>query len=238
MNVYQPQPSRRDVLKTATAVAAASSLAAIPAMADEPRPGDGALRRIDQILRQATESKASPGIVAVAATDRGVLYEGAAGGVDMEKGPPITPDTIFWIASMTKAVTGTACMQLVEQGKLQLDAPIGKLLPELESPKVLTGFDASGAPQLRPAKRAITLRHLLTHTSGFVYSVWDPLMLEYEKQTHTPGIVTCKTAALNLPLVFDPGERWQYGIGIDWAGRALEAVSDQSLEIYFRDNIF
>jgi CubicO group peptidase (beta-lactamase class C family) len=233
--MFQQQLSRRDVLKTATAVAAASSLAGVPVARAA---GDGALKRIDQVLHQATESKASPGIVALAATDRGVMYEGAAGGRDMAGGPPITPDTIFWIASMTKAVTGTACMQLVEQGKLQLDEPIGKLLPELESPKVLTGFDASGAPQLRPAKRPITLRHLLTHTSGFVYSVWDPLMLEYEKRTHTPGIVTCKTAALNVPLVFDPGDRWQYGIGIDWAGRAAEAVSDQSLEIYFRENIF
>jgi CubicO group peptidase (beta-lactamase class C family) len=236
MIVTQQQLSRRDLLKTATAVAAASSLPAIPAAAQPA--GDGALRRIDQTLRHATESKASPGIVAVAATDRGVIYEGAFGGRDMEGGPNITPDTIFWIASMTKAVTGTACMQLVEQGRLQLDEPIGKLLPELESPKVLTGFDASGAPQLRPAKRSITLRHLLTHTSGFVYSVWDPLMLEYEKRMHVPGIVTCKTAALMVPLVFDPGDRWQYGIGIDWAGRAVEAVTDQSLEIYFRENIF
>ena len=108
---------------------------------------------------------------------------------------------------------------------------MGKLLPELASPQVLEGFDANGAPKLRPANRPLTLRHLLTHTSGFVYSVWDPLMLEYEKRTNTPGIITCKTAALALPLVFDPGDRWRYGIGIDWAGRAVEAVSDQSLEI-------
>jgi methyl acetate hydrolase len=136
--VSQQQLSRRDMLKTATAVAATSSFAAIPAAAQNANPaGDGALRRIDQILRQATESKASPGIVAVAATDRGVIYEGAAGGRDIEKGPPITPDTIFWIASMTKAVTGAACMQLVEQGKLQLEQEMGKLLPELASPQVL-----------------------------------------------------------------------------------------------------
>ena len=235
----QQQLSRRDLLRTATAVAAASSFAAIPAAADEARPaGDGALRRVDQILRQATESKVSPGIVAVAATDRGILYEGAAGGVDMANGPPIGPDTIFWIASMTKAVTAAACMQLVEQGKLQLDQEMGKLLPDLASPKVLVGFDASGAPQLRPAKRPITLRHLLTHTSGFVYSIWDPLMLEYEKRTHEPFIGTCKVGALAAPLVFDPGDRWEYGIGIDWAGRAVEAISDQSLEVYFRENIF
>jgi methyl acetate hydrolase len=239
MVMPQQQFSRRDVLQTATAIVAASSLAGMPALADETRPtGDGALRRIDQILRQATESKASPGIVAVAATDHGMVYEGAFGGRDMVKGPQITPDTIFWIASMTKAVTAAGCMQQVEQGKLDLDQPIGKLLPDLASPKVLTGFDANGNPQLRPAKRPITLRHLLTHTSGFVYSVWDPMMLEYEKRTHSPFIGTCKTGALAVPLVFDPGDRWEYGIGIDWAGRALEAVSDQSLEIYFREKIF
>jgi CubicO group peptidase (beta-lactamase class C family) len=231
--------SRRDLLKTATAAAAASSLVGLPAAAQNANPGsDGALRRIDQILRQATESKVSPGIVAVAATDHGVIYEGAFGGRDMEGGPNITADTVFSIASMTKAVTGAACMQLVEQGRLQLDEPIGKLLPELASPQVLEGFDASGAAKLRPAKRPITLRHLLTHTSGFVYDAWDPLILEYGKRYHVPSIVTCKTAALMIPLVFDPGERWQYGIGIDWAGRALEAVTDQSLEIYFRENIF
>src|SRR5215813_5186438 len=138
-----------------------------------------ALGDVDQALRQAVNARTVPGLVSIAANDKGIVYEGAFG-------PSITADTIFWIASMTKAVTGAACMQLVEQGKLQLDEPIGKVLPELESPKVLTGFDAAGAPQLRPAKRPITLRHLLTHTAGYVYSVWDPLMLEYEKRMHVP----------------------------------------------------
>jgi methyl acetate hydrolase len=239
MIVSQQQLSRRDVLKTATAVAASSSFAGIPAAAEHAKPASkSALQRVDQILHHATESKAVPGIVALAATDSGILYKGAFGGRDMAKGPEITPDTVFWIASMTKAVTATACMQLVEQGKLQLEQPMGKLLPELESPQILEGFDASGAPKLRPAKRPITLRHLLTHTAGFTYSVWNADMWEYEKRTNTPFIGECKNASLSVPIVFDPGDQWEYGISIDWVGKAVEAVSDQSLEIYFREHIF
>jgi CubicO group peptidase (beta-lactamase class C family) len=139
---------------------------------------------------------------------------------------------------MTKAITGVACMQLVEQGKLQLDQPMGKLLPQLEQPMVLEGFDASGAPKLRPAKRAITLRHLLTHTAGFTYSIWSEPMAQFEKVTGTPFIGDCKNATFNAPLMFDPGDRWEYGINIDWVGKAVEAVSGQSLEVYFKEKIF
>jgi CubicO group peptidase (beta-lactamase class C family) len=115
---------------------------------------------------------------------------------------------------------------------------MGALLPQLASPKVLEGFDANGAPKLRPAKRPITLRHLLTHTAGFTYSIWSEPMTRYEKVTGTPFIGECRNAAFNAPLEFDPGDRWQYGINMDWVGKAVEAVSDQSLEIYFRENIF
>jgi methyl acetate hydrolase len=233
------EPRRRDVLKTASVIIGAASLPAVrwtPAVA-----ASGAkleLTQADQALRGAVESGSIPGVVAMAATDKGIVYEGAFGRRDRDKGPDITPDTVFWIASMTKAVTATACMQLVEQGKLSLEQPMGKLLPQLAEPKVLEGFDASGAPRLRPAKRQVTLRHLLTHTAGFVYSIWDEPMGRYEKVTGLPFIGECRTASLNAPLMFDPGERWEYGINIDFVGRAVEAVSDQSLEVYFREHIF
>jgi methyl acetate hydrolase len=139
---------------------------------------------------------------------------------------------------MTKAVTATACMQLVEQGKLRLDQPAGDILPELAAPQVLEGFDAVDRPKLRPAKRPITLRHLLTHTSGFTYSGWSEALTRYEKATGMPDIAFSKNGAFQAPLEFDPGDRWQYGISMDWVGKIIEAVTDQSLEIYFRENIF
>jgi CubicO group peptidase (beta-lactamase class C family) len=147
----------------------------------------------------------------------------------------MTLDTVFRLASMTKAVTSVAAMQLVEQGKLQLEQPIGNVLPELAAPQVLEGFDDAGAPRLRPAKRPITLRHLLTHTAGFGYEQWDADLVRYVKGSGVPSTATAKLASLRLPLVFDPGERWEYGINIDWAGRAVEAVSGV---VYFREHIF
>jgi len=103
---------------------------------------------------------------------------------------------------------------------------------------VLEGFDASGAPRLRPANGQITLRHLLTHTAGYTYSIWSEPMGRYEKATGLPGIGECKNISLTAPLMFDPGQRWEYGINIDFVGKAVEAVSGRSLEVYFRENIF
>jgi methyl acetate hydrolase len=194
--------------------------------------------QIDTALRQATEHKDVPGVVAMAANDKGIIYEGAFGTRDLAHGPEMTLDTIFRLASMTKAVTSVAAMQLVEQGKLQLEQPIGNVLPELAAPQVLEGFDDAGAPRLRPAKRPITLHHLLTHTAGFGYETWDPNLIRYVEVTGTPSGTTGKLASLRLPLVFDPGERWEYGINLDWVGRAVEAVSGQPLEVYFREHIF
>src|SRR5438132_2295412 len=232
--------TRRDVLGAATAVAAATPFA-FPfgrAMAQGRQGVNGSRATIDAVLRRFVESKEVPGIVAIAGTDRGVIYEGAFGTRDLAKGPDMTPDTIFRLASMSKAVTSVAAMQLVEQGRLQLDQPIGNVLPELAAPQVLEGFDDSGAPRLRPAKRPITLRHLLTHTAGFGYETWDADLIRYVKVSGTPSTSTGKLASLRLPLVFDPGDRWEYGINLDWAGRAVEAVSGQPLEVYFREHIF
>ena len=225
--------TRRRLMGTAAVATAAVGLSG---QAFGQNPPDKAA--IDQVLRQAAEARQVPGVVAVAATDKGTLYEGAFGKRNIAQGPDMTLDTVFWIASMTKAVTSTAAMQLVEQGKLQLDQPISDILPELKAPQVLEGFDASGAPRLRPAARPITLRHLLTHTAGFSYDVWNADIGRYMKQAGVPGVITVRNDALKTPLVFDPGERWEYGINIDWAGKAVEKVSGKSLEAYFREHIF
>jgi len=192
---------------------------------------------IDKLFIQAVESKVMPGIVAVAATDRGMVYEGAFGKRQLGQDAPMTLDTVVWIASMTKAITATAAMQLVEQGKLSLDRPASEVVKELGGAKVLEGFDSAGQPRLRAPRRPITLKHLMTHTAGFAYEIWRPEIAQYQTATGTPGITTCTNAALTTPLLFDPGERWEYGISIDWIGKMVEAVSGQKLDRYLQDNV-
>ena len=194
--------------------------------------------RIDGVLRQATDAKEVPGVVAMAATDKGLLYEGAFGTRDLAKGPAMTLDSVFRIASMTKAITSVAAMLLVEQGKLTLEDPVPDIDPTLGSPRVLEGFDAAGAPKLRPAARPITLRHLLTHTAGFSYEIWNENAMRYVKATGTPSTITGKLDAIRTPLAFDPGDKWEYGVNTDWVGRLVEAMSGQTLDVYFREKIF
>jgi CubicO group peptidase (beta-lactamase class C family) len=196
------------------------------------------LKSLDTIFGQAVESKKMPGIVAVAATDKGRVYEGAFGTREIGKTAPMTLDTVVWIASMTKAITATAAMQLVEKGKLSLDRPAQDVVPDLAKARVLEGFDATGQPRLRAPRRPITLKHLLTHTAGFAYEIWQTDIARYQEATNTPGITTCANAALTTPLLFDPGDRWEYGINIDWAGKMIEATSGQKLDAYFQQNIF
>jgi methyl acetate hydrolase len=193
---------------------------------------------VDHVLSQAVNPQAVPGVIAIAATDREIIYEGAFGKRTLGHDAAMTLDTTVWIASMTKAITGAAAMQLVEQGKLQLDTPASDVVSDLAKTQVLTGFDASDKPQLRAPKRPITLRHLQTHTAGFSYDMWNADIAKYEKVTGTPTIVTCKNAALTSPLVFDPGDRWEYGIGIDWIGKMVEAVSGQKLGQYLQQHLF
>jgi methyl acetate hydrolase len=241
--------SRRDMLRTAPGLVALLSVGTGPAAAAQTGsasaapaasvPASGAaFDTIDRALQQAVDKRAVAGVVAMGATQEGVIYEGAYGTRNPQTREAMTPDTVFWLLSMTKAITATACMQLVEQGRIQLDEPASKILPELAAPKVLDGFDAAGQPSLRPARRPITIRHLLTHTSGYTYSVWSDELTRYEKVSGMPDIATCSNGAFAAPLEFDPGERWEYGIGMDWIGKIVEAVSDQSLEVYFRENIF
>jgi methyl acetate hydrolase len=193
---------------------------------------------IDRVLAAAIERGDVPGVVAMAANGAGVIYEGAFGRRALPDGAAMTVDSVFWIASMTKAITSTAAMQLVEQGRLALDRPIADVLPELAAPQVLEGFDAGGEPRLRPANGPITLRHLITHTAGFVYDIWNADIGRYMEKKGVPGIISCRNAALMLPLVFDPGGKWDYGINIDWAGKAVERVSGRSLGDYFAEHIF
>jgi methyl acetate hydrolase len=194
--------------------------------------------QIDQILRQKSDANEIPGVVAIAATAKEVIYQGAFGKRDLSKPDAMTADSVFWIASMTKAITTAGAMQLVEQGKLALDAPVGKLLPDLASPEVLEGFDAAGEPKLRPANKPITLRHLMTHTAGFCYDMWNGDMVKYLEKTGLPGITTCKNDALKTPIMSDPGTRWEYGTNIDFVGKAIEAVSGKRLDAYLRDHLF
>lgn len=192
---------------------------------------------IDSPLKAAVEAGAVPGVVAMAATVDGPIYEGAFGVRRIGGGAPMTLDTVCRIASMTKAITSVAAMQLVERGRLTLDGPVPDIDPVLSAPMVLTGFDAQGAPILRPAKRPITLRHLLTHTAGFCYEIWNPDVGRYLDATGIPRQFSGKLAALRQPLMFDPGERWEYGINIDWIGRLVEEVSGQKLDAYFAEHL-
>ena len=193
---------------------------------------------IDHVLSRAVYAQDVPGVVAMAATDQGVVYEGAFGTRELGKDAAMTPDTVVWVASMTKAITAAAAMQLVERGKLHLDAPATDVVPELAKAQVLEGFDASGTPQLRAPKRTMTLKHLLTHTAGFSYEMFSADIVEYQAATGTPGITTCENAALTTPLLCDPGERWEYGINIDWVGKIVETVSGQRLGDYLQQHLF
>ena len=184
---------------------------------------------IDDVLRSGIAKRKIPAAVGMVANADKILYSGAFGARD-SSGAVVTTDSIFAIASMTKAITTTAALQLVEQGKVELDGPASKYLPQLGDLQVLDGFDASGKPRLRPAKTPVTLKHLLTHTSGFCYDTWDAEMFRYKSQLGGPLPAV-------PPLMFEPGVRWQYGTGIDWAGRIVEKVSGMSLEEYFRGKI-
>jgi CubicO group peptidase (beta-lactamase class C family) len=220
--------SRRDTLLFTGAVAAASVIPGLssPGVAAPRRSGD-----IDAILKARVDAAEVPGVVAMVASDRSVIYQGAFGVRAMGAPTRMSIDTVFSIASMTKLLTSVAAMQLVERGKLTLDEPVARIDPALESPQVLDGFDAKGIPQLRAARKPITLRHLLTHTSGFSYQLWDANVVRYGKAARN------NPALPRTALMFDPDTRWAYGGSLDRVGRLVEIVSGQTLDRYFRDNI-
>jgi methyl acetate hydrolase len=195
------------------------------------------LSPIDTVLRQAVAAGEVPGVVAMTASDRGITYDGAFGKRDLGAATAMTRDTVFRIASMTKTVTTVAALQLVEQGRLSLDGALPEIDPALNAPLVLEGFDAAGAPILRPARNRITLRHLLTHTAGFSYEAWNANTLRYVAASGMPSTSTGRLAALRMPLAFEPGERWHYGINLEWVGRVIEAVSGMTLDAYLREHV-
>ena len=224
--------SRREVLSRAAAIATAGALPGTRfAQADVAprmlsRSGD-----IDAILQTAVDAAEVPGVVAMVADERSVIYQGAFGVRGIDAAAKMSEDTVFRIASMVKLLTSVAAMQLVERGKLGLHEPAAKIDPTLGSPRVLTGFDAKGVPQLRPARRPITLHDLLTHTSGFSYPLWDTNAVRYLKAAHS------HPALPHRPLMFDPQAKWAYGGSLDRVGRLIEIVSGKTLDLYFRDHI-
>ena len=192
---------------------------------------------IDKILSKPIEAGLVPGVVAVAADDSGVIYEGAFGRRAVGSTEPMTLDSVFRIASMTKAITGTAAMQLVEKGRIGLEQPMGDVLPLVRDVKVLEGFDGDGTPRLRDPKTPVTLRHLLTHTAGYGYDIFNPDLARYVQIAGLPSILSRKNDALRVALLFDPGSGWEYGIGLDLVGKVIEEVTGEDLESYFRRHI-
>lgn len=218
-------------LRIASVPLAAALLLAFACGAPTPPPSES----IDPVLQSAVEAGKVRGVVVAAASRDGVLYEGAFGAKDAAAGEPMAADTIFRIASMTKAVTSVAVMQLVEQGRLKLDDSARDHLPELGDPQVLEGFGDDGTPKLRAAARPPTIRELLSHTSGYAYHVWDASMNRYQEQVELPA---GRERYFKLPLIFDPGTRWQYGPGPEVTGIIVETLSGLTLEEYFQRNIF
>jgi CubicO group peptidase (beta-lactamase class C family) len=187
---------------------------------------------IDASLRGAVERKDVPGVVALITDRKGVIYQGAFGVADVATGRPLAADALFRIASMTKAVTSTALMQLVERGRVSLDDPAEKYLPELAGLKVLEKFDpATGDYSVRPAAKKPTVRQFLTHTSGLAYPFTSAIWRDLKPKAG-------ETYPFGGPLLFEPGERWHYSTSTDVVGRLVEVISGQKLEDYFRQHIF
>src|SRR5262245_48138842 len=217
--------------KTAEFVASAAvAMAALTGEARAQNPQGSAA--LEASLRGAVERKDVPGVVALITDRERVLYQGAFGVADVATGRPLTSDALFRIASMTKPVTSVALMQLVEQGRIALDDPAEKYLPELAGLKVIESFDTkTGDYRLRPASRPPTVRHFLTHTSGLAYPFTSAIWRDFKPRAG-------ETFPFGGPLLFDPGERWHYSTSTDVVGKLVEVVSGQKLEDYFREHIF
>jgi CubicO group peptidase (beta-lactamase class C family) len=190
---------------------------------------------LQSILEAGVADGRAPGFAVSVITREGARAQACAGVRGLDNPVAVTPDTLFWIASCTKAITSVAALQLVERGLLDLDEPVGGRLPILAAPRVLIGFDEAGAPKTRPATTPITLRHLLTHTSGLAYDFDCEDLGRYLSAT---GEALMGASDPDIPLMFEPGQGWLYGVGIDWTGRLVEAASGQSLDTYMAEHIF
>jgi methyl acetate hydrolase len=193
----------------------------------------------DAILsRVVTSDPRVPGVVAMATDRQGNIYEGAAGKRRLDRDADMTTDTVFAIFSTTKAITGTAALQLVEEGRLDLDAPAKNYVPDIGKLRVIEGFDASGEPLLRAPRRDVTTRMLLLHTAGLGYDFFNPTYNRLAQEKGQPSVITASKAALMTPLLFEPGEKWEYGSNLDWCGQVIEAIAGRRLGEVFRTRIF
>ena len=189
----------------------------------------------NSILSTAVAANDVPFVVAMSGNSSGVTWSGVAG--ERAPGLAATEDTVFRIYSMTKAIGSTAAMILIDRGKLSLDSLVEEILPPFAEIKVLEGFDGE-TPRLRAPKIKATVRQLATHTSGFVYEFWNTDIPKYMEATEHPTILSGLKASLKYPLVFEPGERWDYGIGIDWLGQVVEAIDGRRIDAFCREEIF
>ena len=194
---------------------------------------------LDALLTQTTQRHGGvPGVVAMVTDRDGNFYEGAAGTRELGQDQPMTTDAVFAIFSTTKALTGACVMQLVEEGKIRLDDPAGRYVPEIDELQVLDGFDAAGQPRTRPPKRAITVNDLMLHTSGLAYEFFSADDLAYRTAKGIPTVVGCDFASIRTVLVHEPGAAWTYGPNIDWLGRIVEQQRGQRLGAVMAERIF
>jgi methyl acetate hydrolase len=191
---------------------------------------------IDKVLRDAVDSGGVPHVAAIAADRDGVIYQGSAGPREAGQSDPVTVDTLFRIMSMTKMPCTVAALQQVEQGNLDLDAPVADYCPEFAEIQVLTGFDGD-TPVLRPPARQVTIKNLITHTSGLGYWFFNPQLVRWEEVTGVPNVVAGSRASFTAPMLADPGEAFNYGINIDWLGKVVEAVTGVGLDVAIKQGI-